>query len=305
MNDEGHILLEARGLARRDGGLVRLHPTDLVLRKGEVTALLGVNGAGKSTLLALLAGALRPGAGRVRVLGHDLHRDRRRARRQVGYLPQRPPLYPDLTLDENLEFAARLRGLSPGEARPARERIKKRLELDGLGRRLAGRLSGGMARRAALAQALVHRPRVLLLDEPTAALDPPRAQALRDLLGELAEECAILFSTHLLADLRPPCRRVLVMRRGAVVDEHLLDGRPRARIRLLRPPPTAALAALPGVLEATPLGEGWFELQLEAEQPALAERLAGRGWELDRVLGGAAEPEWLVNELLEGTTEAA
>ncbi|HHH13577.1 MAG TPA: ABC transporter ATP-binding protein [Thiolapillus brandeum] len=299
MTGKGDILLQAKGLERRDGPRVRLRGLDLELRRGEVMGLLGVNGAGKSTALALLGGALRPTRGEVRILNHDLHRDPLRARRLLGLLPERPPLYPGLTLDENLDFAARLRGLSRREARKARERVKRQLDLVPFGRRLAGRLSRGMAQRAGIAQALVHTPRVLILDEPTAGLDPAQARDLRALVDELREDRAVLLATHLLQDVEQLCRRVTLLREGRVVLQERLDELPRARVRLLHPPSTEALLRLPGVTGARATGEGWFELTLEDAPADLAERIAHQGWGLADYLGGGRDLERLVTAMVE------
>ena len=299
MSAKGDILLQARNLERRDGPVVRLRRFDLELRRGEAMGLLGVNGAGKSTALALLGGVLRPTRGEVRLLGYDLHREPLRARRFLGLLPERPPLYPHLTLDENLDFAARLRGLSRKEATHARERIKKRLGLIRLGRRLAGRLSRGTAQRAGLGQAMIHDPEVLILDEPTAGLDPAQAHELRILLRELAVERAVLLATHLLEDVAALCRRVTLLREGRVVLRERLDSAPRAKVRFLRPPPDEALRRLPGVAAARSLGDGWFELRLEDAPADLAERVASHGWGMADYLSSGHDLERLVAAMVE------
>ena len=237
MIQERDILLQASNLGRRDGRNQRLEGLDLVLRRGQVLGLLGVNGAGKSTTLALLSGALRPTSGRVEILGIDLHRHPSQAKRHLGLLPERPPLYPNLTVDENLDFAARLRGMQGKAARSARERIKRQLDLGAFGARLCGRLSKGMAQRVGIAQALVHEPQVVILDEPTAGLDPAQARELRTFIGDIRSRCGVLLATHILRDVEALCEEVLILRDGRLAARERLHEQNRVRIHLLRPPP--------------------------------------------------------------------
>ncbi len=272
---------------------------DLELRAGETTALLGVNGAGKSTTLALLCGALRPTRGQVRVLGMDLYRQPRQAKRHLGLLPERPPLYPELTVDENLDFAARLRGLDRRQAQQARRRVKQELDLTGFSRRLAGRLSRGMAQRVGIAQALIHQPEVVILDEPTASLDPVQAKSLRGLVAALGEKRAVLLATHLLADVEQLCHQVIVLRDGQVAARERLFDQPGARVHLLRPPPAEKLQAVPGVAEAHPQPNGWFQLILTAPPESALRELAQADWGLTDFIRGRHDLERLTNLMVD------
>ncbi len=305
MDHGADILLQAEGVARRDGPRMRLHPLDLTLHRGEVTALLGVNGAGKSTALALLAGALRPSQGHIRVAGIDLSSRPRDARRLLGLLPERPPFHPDLTVEENLVFAARLRGLDRRGARAAARRAAERLELDRLRHRLAGRLSRGMGQRLGIAQALVHDPPVLILDEPTAGLDPGQARALRTLIGTLGRERAVLMATHILADVAQSCRRVVLLRGGRKIRDERVERDAHARLKLLRPPAPDALERLPGVLRARPLEGGVFELRLRDAPPDLAETVAREGWGLVWFQRDTTPMEHWLAELVDTEPQAA
>lgn len=192
----------------------RLQGLSFSLTAGERLAVLGVNGAGKSTLLQLLAGTLAPTSGRVRLRGETLHGGPASLRRHLGYLPQRPPLYPELSARENLAWAGRLRGLQGSALRHAVDAGLQQVGLEPVGARLAGRLSGGMAQRLGLAMALVHRPALLLLDEPTAGLDPLQTEEIRGLLSSLVPDATLVLATHLLDDVRLLCRRVLVLDDG-------------------------------------------------------------------------------------------
>ena len=302
MNKAG--LLQARGLERRDGRILRVCGLDLELHRGEVLGLLGVNGAGKSTTLALLSGALRPTRGRVEILGLDMHQQPLRAKRHLGLLPESPPLYPDLTVDENLDFAARLRGLGGSTAHEARKRVKRELDLGGFGRRLASRLSRGMAQRVGIAQAIIHDPEVLILDEPTAGLDPAQARELRQLIAGLRKGCAVLLATHILHDVEALCDRVAILREGRLVARHHLD-QTHVRVHLRHPPTPEELAALPGVRQARPADDGWFDLLLEGDNPDLARLLALREWGLEAFIPGRHDLEGLLGALVGTDQEAA
>jgi heme exporter protein A len=221
--DPAAPLLEARGLRRSFGRVRVLHGIDLTLAPGEALAVAGPNGAGKSTLLRLLAGLLRPTAGGVRVLGRALHGGDAEARRAIGLLSHQSLLYDDLTLVENLTFAARLYGLP----RPA-EAARAALEAAGLGERSESsppRLSRGLLQRAAITRALLHRPRVLLLDEPFTALDAAAAARLRQMLRErLTEGLGMVIVTHHLAEVWEIATRVLVMVNGRWVSDQARTG---------------------------------------------------------------------------------
>ena len=305
MKQERDILLHANGLGRREGRKVRVEGLDLDLARGQVLGLLGVNGAGKSTALALLSGALRPTSGRVEILGLDLHRQPQRAKRHLGLLPENPPLYPNLSVDENLDFAARLRTLRGRAVRAARERVKRRLDLESFGRRLCGRLSRGMAQRVGIAQALIHDPEVLILDEPTAGLDPAQAAELRALVGDIRARCAVLLATHILRDVEVLCEEVVVLREGRIAARERLHEQQLARVRLLRPPPTGELERLPGVHGVRQLGEGWFELALAQAPADLASRIALRDWGLAAFVPRGQDIERLVDSLVGVGEEAA
>jgi heme ABC exporter ATP-binding subunit CcmA len=209
----GTVLLEARGLRRSFGGLRVLRGLDLAVRPGEAVVVAGPNGAGKTTLLRILAGLMRPEEGEVRVLGHPVRGDDPGGRLGIGFVSHQSLLYDDLTLAQNLTFAARLYRLP----RPA-EAARNALELAGLRSRAdesPRRLSRGMAQRAAIARALLHRPRVLLLDEPFTALDAESAERLRgELTARLAEGLGMVIVTHRLAEVWGIATRIAVLAEG-------------------------------------------------------------------------------------------
>ena len=212
-SDGAGALLEARGLRRSFGGLRVLRGVDLVVRAGEAVVVAGPNGAGKTTLLRLLAGLMRPEAGEVLVQGHPVRGGDAAGRRGIGFVSHQSLLYDDLTLAQNLAFAARLYGLP----RPA-ETARRALEAAGLGGRAEEsprRLSRGMAQRAAIARALLHGPRVLLLDEPFTALDAASAERLRgELAARVAEGLGMVIVTHRLGEVWSVATRVAILSEG-------------------------------------------------------------------------------------------
>ena len=210
----GTALLEARGLRRSFGGLRVLRGLDLVVGSGEAVVVAGPNGAGKTTLLRILAGLMRPEAGEVRVLGHPVRGENPAGRRGIGFVSHQSLLYDDLSLAQNLTFAARLYRLPrPGEA------ARNALQLAGLGSRAdesPRRLSRGMAQRAAIARALLHGPRLLLLDEPFTALDAASAERLRaELAARLAEGLGMVIVTHRLGEVWGVATRIAVLAEGS------------------------------------------------------------------------------------------
>ena len=216
-------LLVAHELCYGPAQRPRLDRLDLQVEAGDRLGLLGVNGAGKSTLLQLLAGCLAPRTGEVRVLGQRLDQAKARVRRHIGFLPQRVPLYPELSVTENLHWAGVLRGMRGPALAAAIDRTLARLDLGPVARRLAGRLSAGMAQRLGLAQAVLHEPDILILDEPTAGLDPLQTEQIRGLLGELAADHSLVLATHLLDDVQRLCDRVILLDAGRKTAEHAVS----------------------------------------------------------------------------------
>ncbi|HEY8587691.1 MAG TPA: ABC transporter ATP-binding protein [Rhodanobacter sp.] len=208
-------ILQLERVNRRRAGRLAVHELSLTLQSGQVMGLLGVNGAGKSTTLSMIAGALRPDSGSIKLNGADFLEHPELARTLVGWLPERAPAWAELTVEEHLDAHGRLRGLTGAALRLARTAIIERLELQPLARRLAGVLSQGQRQRLGLACALLHRPALLVLDEPANALDPVQAAALRTLIREQAAAgAAVILSTHLLAEVTAVCDRVVILHEG-------------------------------------------------------------------------------------------
>lgn len=217
--------LQLEHVSRRRGGRPAVCDVSLAVGAGEVLGLLGVNGAGKSTTLAMITGALAPDSGRVLVAGEDLAEAPAAVRRAVGWLPEGAPLYPELTVAEQLDAAARLHGLDAAARRAAVARELDRLQLGDVTHRLVGHLSQGQRQRVGLACALLHQPRLLVLDEPCNGLDPVQVAGFRKLVRQLADAgCAVVISTHVLADVAATCTRAAILHAGSLRHDASLAG---------------------------------------------------------------------------------
>ncbi len=210
------VLLSTENLTRRFAARHGAEDVSVCLHEGEIVGLAGLNGAGKSTTLAMLAGVLRPTSGKVLVDGQNLFRHHL-SRRRIGFAPDRPPLYPELSVREYLDFSASLRGLKNSAAKGAVERVMERTRLTDVGRRLIRTLSRGFQQRVGLAQALVHEPAILLLDEPTEGLDQEQTAHFRQLIAEARESRTVLLSTHQMDVIAGLCNRLLILHEGRLV----------------------------------------------------------------------------------------
>jgi len=218
------VMIEARDLTKRYDGVLALDKVSLTVRKGEVLGFLGPNGAGKSTTMKILTCFTAPTEGTAKISGFDIQEDSLAARSAIGYLPENNPLYPDMIVLEYLEFAAEIRGIGKAEAR---KRIKMIVEQTGLQAMFAKpirTLSKGYRQRVGLAQALIHEPPILILDEPMSGLDPNQAVEIRDLIKEIGKSRTVVLSTHNLAEVQVACDRVLIISKGKIVADDTPDG---------------------------------------------------------------------------------
>ena len=228
---EGPAMIEAQGLSKYYGEFAAILDVTFQVRQGEVVAFLGPNGAGKSTTMKLLTGYLAPSAGLARIGGHDMSTDRLAGSARLGYLPENGPLYPDMTPRSLLNFFADARGLT---ASKKRARIDAVVELCALGSVIGkpiGKLSRGYRQRVGMAQVLLHEPDVLILDEPTAGLDPNQIHEVRETIRKLGQSKTILLSTHILQEVEAMASRVLFINEGRLtydgtVADLTRDGRP-------------------------------------------------------------------------------
>ncbi|MEZ4287409.1 MAG: ATP-binding cassette domain-containing protein [Polyangiales bacterium] len=214
MND---VMIEAKGLSKNYGPVQALKDASFTIRRGEVVGFLGPNGAGKTTTMKILTSFIAPSSGNAAINGADVINDSIRARQSIGYLPENTPLYTEMLALEYLQFVAEMRGL---DADVASRRIRTVVDETSLGNVLGktiGELSKGYRQRVGLAQALLHEPPVLILDEPMTGLDPNQAVEIRELIREIGKERTVILSTHNLAEVRTTCSRVLIINEGQVV----------------------------------------------------------------------------------------
>jgi ABC-2 type transport system ATP-binding protein len=256
-------MIEATNLSKRYGDVVAVDDVSFKIERGEVVGFLGPNGAGKTTTMRMLTGFLPPSDGTAAILGHDIFEEPLEARRAVGYLPETPPLYPEMTVSSYVDYVARIHDV-PRSARKAR--VDRALERCGLGevsRRVIGTLSKGFRQRVGLAQAIVHDPPVLILDEPTVGLDPLQIVEIRGLIAGLAggdgdARHTVILSTHILPEVEAICRRVVMINEGRkTIDAPLAEltaGGKRLEELFAQQAATDAAATL--AAEADAAGEG-------------------------------------------------
>ena len=263
-------LIQASGVYRYFGSICAVSDFNLELHEGEVLGLLGPNGAGKTSTLQMLSGNLAASAGSVSIAGYDLKEQPKQAKAQLGYLPEQPPLYRDLTVDEYLRYCASLRRVPAEQIESALSETKQRCGLADTGARLIGNLSKGYQQRVGIAQAVIHAPAVIILDEPTIGLDPIQMREIRKLIRDLGSTHSVILSTHLLPEVQAVCDRVMIIHRGRTLFADTLGGmaerhsRPVLRVSFKRPPLAETLAELDGVAEVEVIGDnGSFRLAVD------------------------------------------
>jgi len=289
-------------LTRKYGAFTAVDDLCFDVREGEVLGLLGPNGAGKTTTMRMVTGFLPPSSGRVRIAGYDLYDSPLQAKQRIGYLPEQPPLYPDMTVRRYLGFVAALKDVPAVKTKAAVALAMERARISDVADRRIATLSKGYRQRVGLGQAIVHEPPVLVLDEPTSSLDPKQRSEVRDLISELKGRHTVVLSTHILSEVSGVADRLVIINRGRAVAVDTPAGlaerlRARESVRLEIGMPTvaavspemvhASLAALPGVREVrvrlNPSGtidarvESAAGVDLRAGAAAL---VTGRGWPL-------------------------
>ena len=282
-------MIEVQGLTRHYGNVVAVEDLNFHIKQGEVVGFLGPNGAGKTTTMRMLTGYLPPTAGTARVAGYDVFTQSLEARRHIGYMPETVPLYPEMTVWSYLDFMARLRRVPNRDE--AIERALETCHVTDKADEIIGHLSKGYRQRVGLAQALLHDPEVLILDEPTIGLDPKQIIEVRSLIKELGQERTIILSTHILPEVSQVCNRVLIINQGRIVadatPEELaaqLQGAERLYLRVngATPALVQALNALDRV-SSVEEKDGGFELVGhldDATRAAIARTVVQGGWDL-------------------------
>jgi ABC-2 type transport system ATP-binding protein len=296
-NTVPEITLAARNLTRRFGKQQVIHGVSLELRRGEVLGLLGHNGAGKTTTLQMLTGCLLPDSAEknecsIEICGIDLLRQPALAKMQLGYLPETPPLYRELSVNDYLTFAARLRGIKPAGVAAALAQTRQRCGLEAVGKKIIGTLSKGYQQRVGIAQAIIHHPAVIVLDEPTVGLDPTQIREIRTLIRELGNHSSVILSTHLLSEVESICDRVEIMHHGKLIygdtSAHMQQyGRVSGFIVSLgNPPPLGVLESIAGVGSVEQLSATQFRvLHTPDSNPKgmLLTMAEQQGWQLEQL----------------------
>ena len=215
-------MIEVRNLTKRFGDLVAIRDISFTAGDGEVLGFLGPNGAGKTTTMRIITGFMPATTGTVKVAGYDIFDDSYEVRKRIGYLPENPPLYNDMTVVSYLRFVAKIRGIAKAQVSDSMDRVLRTCGLTEVTERVVGHLSKGYRQRVGLAQALIHNPTVLVLDEPTIGLDPRQIIEIRTLIRELAGKRTVILSTHILPEVQQLCQKVVIINRGHIVIEDTL-----------------------------------------------------------------------------------
>jgi len=216
-------LIQVEHLSRHYGPNIAVNNIQFELKRGEVVGFLGPNGAGKSTSMQMLTGNLAPSTGSIKICGIDLLEKPKHAKAHIGYLPEQPPVYKELTVDEYLRFCARIHGVEKDRLAAAMTSSKQRCGLSDVGQRLIGNLSKGYQQRVGIAQAIIHSPAVIVLDEPTVGLDPNQIREIRSLIRELGQEHGVILSTHILPEAQMTCDRVQIISKGEFVFQDTME----------------------------------------------------------------------------------
>ncbi|MCK5498406.1 MAG: ATP-binding cassette domain-containing protein [Gammaproteobacteria bacterium] len=291
MNKE--ILISVDHVSRYYGNDCAVNDISFSVHRGEVLGFLGPNGAGKSSTMQMICGVLSASTGQITVAGHDMIESPKAAKMHIGFLPERPPLYQDLTVDEYLCYAGRLRGIGKIELKEAIAYSKQRCGLTDTGKRLIKNISKGFQQRVGIAQAIIHSPAVVILDEPTSGLDPNQILEIRELISELGNDHSVILSTHILPEVQSVCDRVLIINQGKLVLDESLDNLQQddqitpIKIAFRQPPPLDILAEIEGVMDIEQIGNHHFKIYCESEINTI-----------NRITNLAAASEWQLYEMI-------
>ena len=309
------ITLSASKLSRRSGQREIIRDVSLELRHGEVLGLLGHNGAGKSTTLQMLTGALLPHAGKIEICGYDIARQPAQAKAHIGFLPETPPLYREMRVDDYLLFAAKLHRVPRAQIDYDLTETKRRCGLLDSGSKIIGTLSKGYQQRVGIAQAIIHQPEVIILDEPTVGLDPSQIRDIRALIRELGDAHSVILSTHLLSEVASICDRVEIIHHGRLIygdsSERMqkYGHQPGFIVTLLSPPALAELQAIAGVRQVEQLSDTQFRILYEVDAnpdtaldpgAVLLELAAQRGWQAQQLVPLQARLEDVFMQITQG-----
>lgn len=277
-------MIEVRELSKNYGPHKAIDRLSFSVKKGEVVGFLGPNGAGKTTTMKIITGFMPPSDGSVRVAGYDVFENPLEVKRRIGYLPETPPVYGEMTVESYLKFVARLKGVEKSRLHDLVERAIGKTDLNSVRNRLIQNLSKGYRQRVGISQALVSDPEVLILDEPTVGLDPRQVAEVRQLIKELAGHHTIILSTHILPEVQATCQRIIIINKGRIVAEDTLEGlsrrmagsgRVHVRVGQASDAVAAGLKSTPGVLALREPQTGVYEVDTDGNKE-VAQALAAK-----------------------------
>lgn len=286
------VLIEAEHLTRYYGRHCAVNDVSFTVAKGEVLGFLGANGAGKTTTMQMLCGNLAPSAGQIKINGFDLLDQPKAAKLNLGYLPDTPPLYKDLTVQEFLLYCARLHGIAKSSVTAAIKNAQQRCGLSDVADRLIANLSKGFQQRVGIAQAILHNPEVIVLDEPTVGLDPIQIREIRALIRELGQDHSVILSTHILTEVQESCTHVQIIDQGQLILNETIAGLNRQmdtgtlQIATRLMPDINSLLSIPGISSIENISENRIKIHHSvtanpAEQ--IAEQIIAAGWGLQEM----------------------
>jgi ABC-2 type transport system ATP-binding protein len=285
-------LISVENISRYYGDHPAVKNISFEAKRGEVLGFLGPNGAGKSTTMQIITGNLAQTEGRVVINGFDIMDQPKQAKALLGFLPEQPPLYRELSVDEYLAFCARINRIPKEKHTTAINNAKERCGLTEVGKRLIGNLSKGYQQRTGIAQAIIHSPELVILDEPTVGLDPIQIREIRNLIRELGKEHSVILSTHILPEVQSTCNRVQIINKGELVMSDTIEGLTQRMssssfvIALSKPPAPDQIESIPGVQSTEAIDANHFRIHHSPEQnPA------------EQVVQRAVEASWGLHEL--------
>lgn len=285
-------IVQIEGLSHRYSKDWAVQDVSFEINRNGIVGLLGSNGAGKSTTMNILCGVLSQTQGRVLIEGIDMREQPEEAKKRIGFLPQNAPLYLEQTVDEYLTFCAHLRLIEKKKIKAAVDVVKERCGVAHFSKRLIGNLSGGYRQRVGIAQAIIHRPQLVVLDEPTNGLDPNQILEVRQLIKEIASDRAVIFSSHILSEIQATCEDIIMIEGGKIVFTDTMDSfnnyiEPDSLVATMENPPAAEeLRAIPGIKEVDFLSEKTIRVRFEPAADiaeSIVETSVQRKWRLKEI----------------------
>jgi ABC-2 type transport system ATP-binding protein len=277
------VMIEIKNLTKSYGSIKAIENLNFKINKGEVVGFLGPNGAGKSTTMKIITGYMAPTSGLVSIAGYDIFENPIEVKKRIGYLPEVPPVYLDMQVDDFLSYVAQLKKVPKSELNKKVQRAIEKTYLGDVRKRLIGNLSKGFKQRVGIAEAIVSEPEILILDEPTVGLDPKQVAEIRTLIQTLSGEHTVILSTHILSEVQATCKRIIIINKGKIVAEDTLEGLNRKmrgshqillKVKNSTDSLKTKLKTLKGVLEIQDKGSGHLVIDTMEPDDVIMERIA-------------------------------